>query len=59
VGVIREFHADAAEVSGRGASFGGEQASERGRAVAGIQGEMVEAVHERMARRILARAESP
>lgn len=36
-----------------------EEASGRGRAVAGVRGEMVEAVHERMARRVLARAEPP
>jgi len=58
--IQRAFTPDAAEVEwARSVVRAVEQASERGHAVAGLQGEMVEAVHERMARRILARAESP
>jgi citrate lyase subunit beta/citryl-CoA lyase len=61
VGVIRKaFTPDSAEVEwARRVIRAAEEASERGRAVAGIHGEMIEAVHERIARRILARAESP
>jgi citrate lyase subunit beta/citryl-CoA lyase len=61
VGVIHKaFTPAAAEVEwARRVVRALEQAGQRGRAVAGLQGEMVEAVHERMARRILARAECP
>jgi citrate lyase subunit beta / citryl-CoA lyase len=61
VGVIHKaFTPNADEVEwARGVLRALEEASGRGRAVAGLRGEMVEAVHERMARRILARAESP
>lgn len=60
VGVIHKaFAPNAGEVEwARGVVGALEEASGRGHAVAGLKGEMVEAVHERMARRILARAES-
>lgn len=56
--INRAFSPTAAEVEWARRVVGTlEEASGRGRAVAGLRGEMVEAVHERMARRILARAE--